>query len=203
MDTGNNYNHEIIDATQNAVLDAANVVADVIEKTSIEIVEHHGPFYMSAEFWVAMSFVLVVVVLLAPIGKIARKMLKKRSNLIAKRIEDATNLKMEAQKLLAEYERKYRNAKQEAQEILSKAEKEVNLLRKDSLSKLENSMKIKEQEAKLRIKAAQDRAVDDVANIVINKTTNLIKKVIVENIDDKTQNILIDDSIKKLINNKF
>lgn len=203
METGVSSNREIIDATQNAVLDAANVVADVIEKTSLEVSGHHGPFYMSAEFWVAMSFVLVVVILAVPIGKVARKMLKKRSNLIAKRIEDATNLKIEAQKLLAEYERKYRRAKQEAQEILSRAEKEVNLLRKDSLNKLEAAMKIKEQEAHLRIKSAQDKVVDDIANIVILKTTNLVKTVIRDNIDPKTQDILIDNSIEKLTSTKF
>ncbi len=203
MENGVGANREIIDATQNAVLDAANVVADVIEKTSLEVGAHHGPFYMNAEFWVAMSFVVVVVLFAMPIGKIVRKMLKKRSSLIARRLEDATNLKVEAQKLLAEYERKYRHAKQEAQEILSRAEKEVNLLRKDSLNKLENSMKIKEQEAQLRIQSAQDKAVEDVAKVVINKTTKLVKKVISENIDAKTQDVLIDNSIKKLADNKF
>lgn len=47
-------NHEIIDATQNAVLNAAETVADVIETTAQEIGGHEEVFYQSAEFWVAM-----------------------------------------------------------------------------------------------------------------------------------------------------
>ena len=64
-------------------------------------------------------------------------------------------------------------------------------------------MKIKEQEAQQRIKSAQDKALDDMANIVVTRTTSLVKKVISENIDAKTQDILINDSIEKLANSKF
>ncbi|MBE6452017.1 MAG: F0F1 ATP synthase subunit B [Alphaproteobacteria bacterium] len=196
-------NHEIINATQNAVINAVDTVANAIETTALESVSHHGPFYLSAEFWVAMSFMLVVVGLTYPITKLARKMLKKRSRLIAKRIEDATNLKEDAQKLLAEYERKYRRAKQEAQEILQRSEREVLLLRKESLNKLENAMKTRERDAKARIDAAQSKAIKEVANITVTRTVKTVKKVLSEVMTDKDYSRLIDASIAELEKVKF
>ena len=151
-------NQEIIDATQDAVLNAVGSVANVIETTAHEISGHGAePFYQSAEFWVAVSFILAVIALMRPVVKIARTMLRKRRNLIAKRIEDASNVHAEAQKMLAEYEKKYRKAKSEANEILNRAEREIALLKKEKLSKLENDMANREREAKARIATTQDR----------------------------------------------
>lgn len=190
-------NREIIDATQDAVLNAADSVVSVIENTAHDLT-HNEPFYMSAEFWVAVSFFVAVVLLIKPIGKMMRVMLRKRASAIGKRIEDASNLKEEAQKLLAEYERKYRRAKQEAQEILTRSEKEVNLLRKESLAKLENSMVIKEKEAKARIKSAQEDALKEVAELTAQKTIDVVKFILNQKLDAKLQDKLIDESIKNL-----
>ena len=55
--TGN----DIIDATQNAVISAAENVSEIIEKTS-ENIHGHGPFYHNPEFWVGLAFILVVPV---------------------------------------------------------------------------------------------------------------------------------------------
>ena len=78
-------NREIIDATQNAVLDAADSVVNALETTAQELGGHAEPFYQSAEFWVAMSFVLAVVALARPVWKMLRHMLRKRAHLIGKR----------------------------------------------------------------------------------------------------------------------
>ncbi|MBE6448130.1 MAG: F0F1 ATP synthase subunit B [Alphaproteobacteria bacterium] len=190
-------NREIIDATQDAVLGAVDSVVSVIENTAHELGGHHEPFYLSAEFWVAMSFVFVVLFLAYPIAKKAKKMLRKRASAIGKRIEDAAVLKEDAQKLLAEYERKYRKAKQEAQEILSRAEKEVALLRKESLARLDSSMASKEREAKARIKSAQDAALKDVLDVTVDKTVATVKKLMAQKMDAKMQDKLIEQSIKR------
>ena len=196
MDSSANF--EIIDATQNAVLNVVDSVNNAFEGVVLEVGGHHGPFYMQAEFWVAMSFVLVLVALCYPVSKLVRKMLKKRARLIAKRIEDATNLKEDAQKLLAEYERKYRRAKQEAQEILQRSEREVNLLRKESLAKLEQTMNLREIEAKARIKSAQSNALKEVTDLTTIKTVSVVKRILNEAITSKVHAQIIDNSIAEL-----
>lgn len=191
-------NSEIIDATQNVVLSVADSVTSAIENATLSLNGHYEPFYLSAEFWVAMSFVLVVVGLVYPIGKLAKKMLRKRARLIAKRIEDATNLKEDAQKLLANYESKFRGVKQEVQEIIQRSEKEINLMRKDSLSKLENAMAVRERDAKARVKSAQSEALREIAEITAQKTVNTVKKVLNNIMTAKDCSRMIDDSISEL-----
>lgn len=69
-------NREIIDATQDAVLNAAGSVANVLENTAHGIGGHGESFYLSPEFWVGVSFVVAVVGLAKPVGKALYKMLK-------------------------------------------------------------------------------------------------------------------------------
>ena len=107
-------NNEFLNATQGAVLDAVNVIEAKAHELSLH---HNEPFYLSAEFWVAMSFVLTVAVLFVPVGKIFVKGMKNRAKAISKRIADAVNLKEDAQKMLADYERKLRGAEKEAKDI--------------------------------------------------------------------------------------
>lgn len=188
-------NKEIIDATQDAVLNAAGNVATAIENTAHEITGHGEVFYQTAEFWVAVSFVLVVVALARPISKIVYGMLKKRGKKIADRIEEAANLKEDAQKLLAQYERNFRKVQQEAQEILSRSEREINLMKKENIAKLENDMASKEREAKARIVSAQEDAMREIAAMTSSLTIKTVKEVLHNSLDSKAQDHLIDESI--------
>lgn len=192
-------NQEIIDATQDAVLNAVGNVANAIETTAHEIGAHEVvPFYQSAEFWVAVSFVLAVVLLMRPITKILHKILRRRGAVISRRINDAAQVYEQAQKMLADYERKFRNAGKEAAEILARSEREVALLKKDKIAKLEADMANREREAKARIEAAQDSATKE----VLQKTSALaiaaVRKVLVENLDAQKQDKLIDASIEAI-----
>ena len=82
-------NKEIIDATQDAVLNAATNVVNAIETTANELSGHNEPIYLTAEFWVAMAFVLAVVALVRPVGRMFAKMLRTRAKNISKKISEA------------------------------------------------------------------------------------------------------------------
>lgn len=192
-------NQEIIDATQDAVLNAVGSVVNAIETTAHGLGAHEAePFYQSAEFWVAVSFVATVLALMRPVIRIGYKMLRKRRNLIAKRIEDASNVHAEAQKMLADYERKYRQAKNEAAEILNRAEREIAILKKDRLTRLENDMANKEREAVSRIAAAQDEAVREVTEKTAELTIRTVREVLARKLTPAGQDKLIDESISLL-----
>lgn len=102
-----NSGKEIIDAAQNAVMQAVDDVSGIIENTAEQLHGHEEIFYQSAEFWVGVAFVLVVLLLAGPIGRLVRSMLNKRIDNITKRIHDAAELRDEAQKLLADYEKNF------------------------------------------------------------------------------------------------
>lgn len=190
-----NSGKEIIDAAQNAVMQAADDVSGIIENTAEQLHGHEEIFYQSAEFWVGVAFVLVVLLLAGPVGRLVRSMLNKRIDNITKRIHDAAKLRDEAQKLLADYEKKFLNADKEAQAILNKSQKEIEYLKKENLAKLEEEMKIKEKEAEDRITASKEKAAREISDLTSELTIKTVKAAIVKNLDAKTQNKLIDDSI--------
>lgn len=193
--TGAVQNSEFINATQGAVLDAVSA----IEATAHEFSSHHNePFYLSAEFWVAMSFVLTVVVLIRPLGKMFVKGMKARSRAISKRIADAVNLKEDAQKMLAEYEGKLRGAEKEAKDILLRSEREIEMIKKEALAKLDAELVAKETEAKMRLKTAEENASKEIASKTADITLAVVKSILKDSLDDKALNQLIDNSIEDL-----
>ena len=186
-----NKNSNIIDTAQNAVMDAADNVSEIIG----HIDGHDKVFYQSAEFWVGVAFVLVVVLLAKPIGGLVKSMLNKRIDGIAKRIQDAARLRDDAQKLLADYEKKFLNADKEAEAILAKSQREIEYFKKENLSKLEAEMKLKEKDAEDRIKAAKEKAAKEISDLTSELTIQTVKTAIMKKLDTKTQDKLIDDSI--------
>ena len=190
---------DILDAAQDAVLNAASSVADAIENTAQEIGGHASePFYLEAEFWVGAAFVLVVCMLARPVGKAVLGLLRKRGEDIAKRISDAVSLKEEAQKMLAEYERKFRGAEKEASEMLARSEREVEALKKDTLAKLEADMAKREKEVRNHLELAGDEASRDVAMRTADLTIAAVKKILADKMDEKIQDKMIDEAIAEL-----
>lgn len=189
---------EIIDATQNAVIEAAENVANIIDNTAAELDGHHEVFYQSAEFWVAMAFVLVVAALARPIGRTVVTLLKKRIARIIARIREASALQEDAQKLLADYEKKFLNAESEAAAILKKAEKEVDYFKTESLSKLEQDMRQKEKDAEDRLTSAKEKASQEIASLTSELTIKAVKKAVAKHLDKAAQSKLIDNSIALL-----
>lgn len=193
---------EIIDATQNAVMEAVENVSNIIETTAGEIDGHHEAFYQGAEFWVAMAFVLVVAALARPIGKTVVALLKKRISCIISRIEEASNLQEDAQRLLADYEKKFLGAKQEAEIILKKAQKEVDYYKAESLSKLEQDMRQKEKDAEDRLNSAKEKAEQEITALTSELTIKAVKEAVNRHLDDSAKSKLIDNSIALLANIK-
>ncbi len=188
----------VIDVTQDAVLSAASNVVDVLENTVHELGAGAEPYYMHAEFWVGMAFVVAVVALSRPVGSMILRVLKARGEAIATRINDASNLKMEAQKMLADYERKFRNVEKEVADILAKSEQRVELIRSDTLKKLEADIEIKERDVKTRLKNAVDDAAKDVAKKTTELTMSTVRKILNDSLDSKALDKLISSSIDNL-----
>lgn len=190
---------ELIDATQNAVMEAAENVSNIIGTTAAELDGHSEAFYQGAEFWVAMAFVLVVIALGRPVGKTVITLLKKRIAAIIARINEASSLQEDAQKLLADYEKKFLGAKAEAEAILKKAQKEVDYFKKESLSKLEQDMRQKEKDAEDRLMNAKEKASQEISALTSELTIKSVKEAIAKHLDDASQSKLIDASIALLI----
>lgn len=160
---------------------------------------HHSlPFYLEGEFWVGMAFVFVIIALAKPICKVASAMIHKRIEGIKERISDSEQLLEDAQKLLKDYERKYRNAKKEAQAILEKSQKQINYIKTEKLSQLEQEIKAKEKDAADRIRSSQEDADKELTALTSELTIKLVKQAVNDNLTPNVQNKMIEDSIKNI-----
>lgn len=73
---------------------------------------------------------------------------------------------------------------------------------KESMSKLEKDMALKEHEAKSRIAAAQDKAMQEIARQTTELTINAVKKLLSSKLSAKMQDKLIDESIDVIAKQK-
>jgi len=188
----------IIDATQNAVIEAVESVSDMLENHSADLGHGHEVFYLSAEFWVAMAFVLTVLLLARPIYKAVNGMITKRIEYISRRLANAAEIKDDAEKLLASYERKFRNIDKEVEAIIKKSQNEIDYIRKASLSKLEQDMAQKERDVAEKLQGAKDKATQEIANTASSLSIKAVRKIIENKLQAKDISKLIDSSIKKL-----
>ena len=199
MNTNNsNIGNEIINATQNAVIETIENVAEMIENQDVPHTHEHEVFYLSAEFWVAVAFVCTVTLLSRPIYRLIQNMINNNIDNIRNKLEEAEQIQMDAERLLASYERKFRNVRNEANEILNKSQNEINYLRKASLTQLEQSMKLKEQDMMEKIKSSRENAINEITNTARNLSLKAARQIIQNNLSDKDISKLIDTSIDKI-----
>ena len=193
-----NTGKKLIDATQNAVLDAAENMVEMIEETAAATTGHeHEAFYQGAEFWVAMAFILTILLLARPIFKAVCGMIEKHIAGVRERINSAEQLQHDAEQLLASYERKFRNVKNEADAILKKSQNEIDYLRKASISRMEQEMAQKEKDVADKLTEAKNSAVREISEVAGNLSINAARKIIEEKLGDKEVDALIEASINK------
>ena len=156
------------------------------------------PFYASAEFWVAVCFVIFIAAVARTVYRVATVALDDRADKIKNQIEEATKLAEEAQQLLASYERKKHDAVAETETIVEHARREANRLAERSAEDLERSLKRREQMALDRIAQAEAGAIADVRNQAVDVAMQAVQRVLTKQVTGKSADALINTAIKEL-----
>ena len=111
---------------------------------------------MTAEFWVAVAFVMFgMVVVYAGAHKAVPSSLDGRASRIKAELEEASRLKQEAAALLAEYKQKTANADKEAAAIIEGAKADAERLAAEAHSKLEDFVVRRTKMAEAKIAQAE------------------------------------------------
>lgn len=163
-----------------------------------EVSSHGEPFYLSAEFFVGIAFVVVVALLFVPVKKALNSLIFQRIARIKNDLQEAENLKLEAQKLYAEYERKLLNKDAEVAKIISEEENFIAEKKENKTRELENFLKQKQNEVNSRINMALEQANMEINNAVANRVIDTLIAVFQSDLSAKEYNQLIDNSINKL-----
>ena len=191
----NTAGKELLDATQEAVIGAADNVETILKSTTQELGGEHEVFYLSPEFWVGMAFVMVAVGLFIPLKKALFGFLGQHIAKETGRITDAENLKTEARKLLAAYEEKLEGIDDETAAVVKKSKREISALKKNLTAELDQRLDAQEKTAKQRIEGERVRAESELAEIVSRRSVGLLEKALTAHLDEPTRRKLIDQSI--------
>jgi len=153
---------------------------------------------LNTDFWVAISFGVFCFVLWKFGAAALLNMLDTRIANIRKEIQTAEDLRVEAQELLAQYQRKHKDALKEAEGILKDAEKQAGEIRKKADQDLQESVARREKQLMQRLKLMEESAMTEIREHAATLAMEATTAIIAESLDKKNGERLIADSIKAL-----
>lgn len=150
------------------------------------------------ETWVAIAFVIFVVLAGRPIGRGIGKALDARAARIKAELDEAKSLRDEAQKLLADFQRKQQAAIREAEAIIAHAREEAKRLTLEAAANLDAAFARREKMAADKIAQAEAQAIAEVRNHAIDVAVAAAEQLLKSKTDAQRGERLIDSAIAEL-----
>ena len=147
---------------------------------------------MDATFWVGAAFlVFVVIMFYFKVPAMLTGALDDRSKKIADALDQARQLREEAQALLATYERKQRDALAEAEEIIAHARDEALREANIAAKKLDEAIARRQQNALEKIAVAEAQAEKEVREAAIDIAIGAATAVVAQQVQGHRADALI------------
>ena len=157
--------------------DAAPPSDDPIDRTSDELTVDDGsvvdPYYQTDDavdawyadtnLWVLVAFLFVVGLLVwRGVPKMLGAALDKRADGIRAQLDEARSLREEAQRTLADYQKRQRDAEDEAAGIIDQAKSDAKAMREQARLDIDAQLRRRREAAEARIARAEQQAVAEV-----------------------------------------
>ena len=153
---------------------------------------------IDATFWVAISFIIFVVLLIYfKIPLKVKNILDENIENIRKQVDESEKLKEEAKNKLAEYEKKIVGSKSEVQKMIRNAndEAEKNILKSNDI--FHKQMEIRKKNTEDKIKQMKNQATKDLKNASINIAFESIEKLMLNSLDKSKLDKIFNQSIEE------
>ncbi len=148
---------------------------------------------MDATFWVGAAFLIFVGVLFYfKVPAMLTGALDDRAKKISDELDQARQLREEAQALLATYERKQRDALAEAEEIIAHARDEALREADNAAKKLDEAIARRQQTALEKIAMAEAQAEQEVRDAAIDIAIGAATAVVAQQVQGNRADALID-----------
>lgn len=158
-----------------------------------------GPFFSlkNTDFVVLLAFLLFIAVLVYfKVPGLIGGLLDKRAAQIRTDLEEARNLREDAQKVLASYERKSREVAEQAERIVKHAREEALLVAEETKKELEASLVRRLKAAEEQIASAEAGAIRAVRDRAVQVAVAAAGEVIAKSMSEADANALIESSIR-------
>lgn len=155
-------------------------------------------FAHDAAAWVALSFVIFALVMWFKARKAILGVLDAKIAVIRNEIETAQNLRLEAKKLLEDYERRYFEAAREAEHVVKAAEKQAIEIRKQAELDLAELIHHREKQLQARMERMKQTAKEDIQRYAADLAVQATAGIIREKLDSQTKADLVDRAIRSI-----
>ena len=139
---------------------------------------------IDSAFWVAVSFLIFIVILIFfKIPQKVKSLLEENILSIKNQIAEAEKLKEDAKNILTDHEKKISNSKKEVKSMVSKAneEAEKNIIQKnDEFHKI---MENRKKNAEEKIKQLKNQAMKDIRNASVKIAIKSVEKLLKNSLD--------------------
>lgn len=151
-------------------------------------------------FWVMVAFFVFIIAVFKPIRGALTSALDGKIDQIRNEIEQAQQLREEAQAALASYQRKQRDAAQEAEAMMEHAKAEAEAHRKSAEAALAAMLQRQELLAQEKIQQAEAAAIQEIRDRAVTVALSATVKLLEEKLSGYAGDQLIDEAIRTLPN---
>lgn len=156
--------------------------------------------FQDSNFWVLLSFIIFIGVFLKYGRGAFLGMLDTKINTIKAELEQAESLRVEAQDLLAEYQRKHKDAMKEADSIIATAREHAEQIRIKAEEDAKRTAKRREEQLQLKLSRIEQTARQDIETYTAKLATDAAREILTKNVDSKTDKILISNTLASVAN---
>jgi F-type H+-transporting ATPase subunit b len=150
------------------------------------------------EFWVLVAFLIVVAGLVRLTSPMIAKSLDERAARIKTELDEAQRLREDAERALADYQRRQRDALKDAEGIIAQAKAEAERFGRKAAQDLEEAIERRTRQAEEKIAQEEVKAIAEVRSIAIDVAIAAARQIIVKELDMRSGGALIDNAIAAL-----
>ena len=148
--------------------------------------------------WYTISFVIFAFIIFKLGVPVINAALDKRIEGIKKDLDEAENLRIEAQEMLAQYQRKYRDAEIESEKIIETARENAQAYREKAEAEMNELINRREEQLKDRLKRMEQNAIAEIKAYAADLAMNAANQIIIEKLDKSTNAKLVKQSIANI-----
>ncbi|PPR79264.1 MAG: ATP synthase subunit b [Alphaproteobacteria bacterium MarineAlpha2_Bin1] len=154
--------------------------------------------FKEAETWVAVAFILFLIILFRFGWSKIVKALDNRAETIRKELNEARNLREQAQSLLADYQKKKQESENEIDKIIQKAKSEADITFKNSIQNHKDLLERRKKTAEEKISQAKERVIQDIKESIVDISVNTTEALLKENINESNNKKLVKEASDKI-----
>lgn len=169
---------------------------------SIPLASGSGSFLITPNvgimIWTIVVFAISLFILRKWVFPLIGEALDKRAKTIAGEIDAAADLRLQADKLLADYRERLEAARGQADEIVQRARQTAESHEREGRDRGQELVAEATKRAQRDIEAATKRALDDIRREVADLTIMATEKVTRKALDDADQRRLVEEALSEL-----